>query len=138
MSPCSSTATFRLPTEAEWEFAARGGSQSQGYKYSGSNTLGDVAWYTENSSSKTHEVGTKQANELGLYDMRGNVWEWCQDWKGNNDSSAQSNPPGPTTGSSRVFRGGGWNVTARLCRVALRCYSTPTFTINYLGLRLAL
>ena len=130
--------TFRLPTEAEWEFAARGGTKSQGYKYSGSNTLGDVAWYTENSGRKTHEVGSKQANELGLYDMSGNVWEWCQDWKGNYDSSAQSNPTGPTTGSNRVLRGGSWDYSARLCRVTNRYYSAPTNAYYFLGLRLAL
>ena len=130
--------TFRLPTEAEWEYAARGGSKSQGYKYSGSNTLGDVAWYTGNSSSKTHEVGTKQANELGLYDMSGNVWEWCQDWFGNYESSAQTNPTGASSGSNRVRRGGSWIGAARSCRVTYRGDRTPTSTDYYLGLRLAL
>ena len=130
--------TFRLPTEAEWEFAARGGTKSHGYKYSGSNTIGDVAWYTENSGTKTHEVGTKQANELGLYDMSGNVWEWCQDWYGNYSSSAQSDPTGPTTGSYRVNRGGSWSGTARGCRVTNRGNGTPTGASNSLGLRLAL
>ncbi|MBQ9640595.1 MAG: formylglycine-generating enzyme family protein [Bacteroidaceae bacterium] len=131
--------TFRLPTEAEWEFAARGGTKSQGYKYSGSNTLGDVAWYTENSSSKTHAVGTKQANELGLYDMSGNVWEWCSDWYASTyDSSAQSNPTGPTTGSSRVRRGGSWYNNSGSCRVTYRNFNTPTISSYYNGLRLAL
>ena len=132
--------TFRLPTEAEWEFAARGGMKSQGYKYSGSNTIGDVAWYTENSSNKTHEVGTKQANELGLYDMSGNVREWCQDWYSSSyyTSAAVANPTGPTTGSNRVIRGGSWNSAARSCRVAYRGSSTPTSTFYNLGLRLAL
>jgi formylglycine-generating enzyme required for sulfatase activity len=130
--------TFRLPTEAEWEFAARGGTKSQGYKYSGSNTIGDVAWYTVNSGSKTHEVGTKQANELGLYDMSGNVWEWCSDWYGEYSSSAQSDPTGPSTGSYRVQRGGSWYNAAWCCRVAIRSGYTPTIRYYYFGLRLAL
>ena len=130
--------TFRLPTEAEWEFAARGGTKSQGYKYSGSNTIGDVAWYKENSGSKTHEVGTKQANELGLYDMSGNVYELCSDWYGNYSSSAQSNPTGPSTGSIRVLRGGSWSSYARYCRVAYRNGATPTGRGYRNGLRLAL
>ena len=94
---------FRLPTEAEWEYAARGGNKSKGY-----NTIGNVAWYTSNSSSQTHDVKTKQANELGIYDMRGNVWEWCQDWYGSYNGSLQINPTGPTSGSTRVCRGGSW------------------------------
>ena len=130
--------TFRLPTEAEWEFAARGGTKSQGYKYSGSNTIGDVAWYTENSGDKTHEVGTKQANELGLYDMSGNVWEWCSDWYGNYSSSAQSDPTGPSTGSYLVGRGGCLGSTARSCRVTYRNGYGPTYANSLLGLRLAL
>lgn len=130
---------FRLPTEAEWEFAARGGNQSQGYKYAGSNTIDDVAWYWDNSS-ETHEVGTKQANELGLYDMSGNVWEWCQDWYSSSyySESVVNNPQGPSTGSSRVYRGGSWNFSARYCRVSYRYFNTPTFTLSDLGLRLAL
>ena len=129
--------TFRLPSEAEWEFAARGGNASEGYTYSGSNTVGDVAWYDSNSSSKTHEVATKAPNELGIYDMSGNVWEWCQDWYGSYSSSAQTNPTGPTSGSFRVYRGGGWNYFDYNCRVAVRDYVTPDF--NYFsGFRLAL
>ncbi len=129
---------FRLPTEAEWEYAARGGNKSKGHKYAGSNTLGDVAWYYGNSSSKTHPVKQKQANELGLYDMSGNVWEWCQDWYGSYSSSAQTNPTGPTSGSYRVLRGGSWISDARDCRVSSRGNTTPTNTYNFLGLRLAL
>lgn len=127
---------FRLPTEAEWEFAAKGGTQSKGYTYSGSNTIGDVAWYGSNSS-KTHVVATKAPNELGIYDMSGNVWEWCQDWYGSYSSSSQTNPSGPSTGSYRVDRGGSWCYRATICRTAFRDGSSPTFGINSLGLRLA-
>ena len=128
---------FRLPTEAEWEFAARGGTQSQGYKYSGSNTIGDVAWYYDNSGNAKHPVATKAANELGLYDMSGNVWEWCQDWYGSYSSGAQTDPTGPTTGSGRVKRGGSWDDDAGNCRVSNRYFHTPSRRISYLGLRLA-
>ena len=100
--------TFRLPTEAEWEYAARGGNKSLGYKYSGSNTLSSVAWYDGNSSNNTHPVKGKQPNELGLYDMSGNVWEWCQDRYGSYNSSSQTNPAGASSGSYRVCRGGSW------------------------------
>ena len=129
---------FRLPTEAEWEYAARGGNKSRGYKYAGSNTLSDVAWYSDNSSSTTHDVKGKQPNELGLYDMSGNVYEWCQDWFGTYSSSAQTNPTGPASGSYRVCRGGCWGYDAGRCRVSNRDYSTPTGCSSYLGLRLAL
>ena len=129
---------FRLPTEAEWEYAARGGNKSRGYKYAGSNTLSDVAWYYDNSSSKTHPVKQKQANELGLYDMSGNVFEWCQDWFGTYSSSAQTNPTGPASGSRRVGRGGCWGNDAWICRVSYRNSNTPTNYFSNLGLRLAL
>lgn len=129
---------FRLPTEAEWEYAARGGQKSRGYKYAGSNTLSDVAWYTDNSDSKTHPVKQKQANELGLYDMSGNVWEWCQDWLGSYSSNAQTNPTGPSSGSDRVARGGGWYNSASICRVACRYGSSPGFRDNSLGFRVVL
>ena len=137
---------FRLPTEAEWEYAARGGNLSQGYKYAGSNTIGDVAWYWYNIPSHssgsagygTQTVATKAPNELGLYDMSGNVWEWCQDWYGSYSSNAQTNPTGPTTGSYRVSRGGGWDGDARDCRVSYRDDNTPSSSYSYLGLRLAL
>ena len=128
---------FRLPTEAEWEYAARGGSKSRGYKYSGSNTIGDVAWYGSNSGSKTHNVKTKQPNELGLYDMSGNVWEWCQDWYGSYRSRSKTNPTGPSSGSDRVYRGGSWIGLARNCRSSYRSGDMPSGRISYLGLRLA-
>ena len=130
--------TFRLPTEAEWEFAARGGNKSQGFKYSGSNTLSNVAWYDDNSSNKTHPVATKAPNELGIYDMSGNVWEWCNDWCGDYTSASQTNPTGPNSGSYRVFRGGSWYNRARHCRVSNRYYLSPSYRDNDLGLRLAL
>ena len=128
---------FRLPTEAEWEYAARGGNKSKGYKYSGSNTIGYVAWYLSNSS-KTQQVGTKVPNELDLYDMSGNVYEWCSDWYGGYSSSAQTNPTGPTSGSLRVFRGGGWYGDANSCRVSGRSGISPYARIDYLGFRLVM
>lgn len=142
---------FRLPTEAEWEYAARGGQKSRGYKYAGrggqkskgykyagSNTLSDVAWYRDNSSRKTHSVKQKKANELGLYDMTGNVWEWCQDWYGSYSSNAQTNPTGPSSGSYRVARGGSWSSTASSCHVADRNYHSPGYRDSYLGFRVVL
>ena len=130
---------FRLPTEAEWEYAARGGRKSNGYKYAGGNNIGDVAWYDGNSYSQTHIVGLKRSNELGLYDMAGNVWEWCQDWYGDYSSSSQTNPTGASTGSYRVYRGGSWNFYAAWgCRVSLRGYLNTSYGFDGLGLRLAL
>ena len=129
---------FRLPTEAEWEFAARGGNKSRGYKYSGSNDIDDVAWYGANSNDKTHDVKTKAPNELGLYDMSGNVWEWCQDWYGDYSSDAQTNPTGPASGSERVNRGGHWSNFARSYRVVFRKLDAPDWRHDDLGLRLAL
>jgi formylglycine-generating enzyme required for sulfatase activity len=150
--------SFRLPTEAEWEYAARGGKESKGYTYCGSNTLDDVGWYWKNSGDKflngvdsdqdwdkvetnhcqTHPVGTMYANELGLYDMSVNVWEWCSDWYSNYSESPQTNPKGPSTGSNRVYRGGGWNHNARFCRVSFRSQASSGYRSYYLGLRLAL
>ena len=131
---------FRLPTEAEWEFAARGGKKSRGYKYSGSNNIDGVAWYGDNSGYETHTVKTKQANELGIYDMSGNVGEWCQDWYGYDSysSAAQTNPKGPNSGSCRVNRGGSLDFSARRCRSSYRCYCDPDVRGRNLGFRLVL
>lgn len=129
---------FRLPTEAEWEYAARGGNRSKHYKYSGSSSINDVAWYNGNSGSETHAVGTKSPNELGIYDMSSNVWEWCHDWYGSYGSGSQTNPQGPSSGSHRVLRGGSWNDSARNCRVSLRYNFAPDFRIINGGFRLVL
>ena len=129
---------FRLPTEAEWEYAAHGGKKSRGYQYSGNSNISDVAWYDGNSGSKPHPVGTKQANELGIYDMSGNVYEWCSDWYGSYSSSSQTNPTGADSGSGRVVRGGSWYDFAWGCRLSYRGSITPFYRGNDLGLRLAL
>ena len=132
--------TFRLPTEAEWEYAARGGNKSLGYQYSGSNNLSDVAWHLDNSGDKTHAVGTKQPNELGIYDMSGNVWEWCQDWDGAYSSSSQVNPTGANSGTFRVRRGGSCSNSAVVCRSSYRrhYFSGIRYILGYIGLRLVL
>lgn len=113
---------YRLPTKAEWEYAAQGGKKSQGFKYAGSNNLDEVGWYNENAGSKTHPVGTKAPNELGIYDMSGNVWEWCED----------------EIGTDRVFRGGSWSNSAVRCRAAFRNGWLPQGRFSDLGFRLAL
>ena len=129
---------FRLPTEAEWEYAARGGSKSRGYKYSGSDNIDDVAWYKDNSDRTPHAVATKAANELGIYDMSGNVWELCQDRYGGYEKGAQNNPTGPSSGSRRVVRGGSWGDYAGDCRSSYRFYFMPYSRFSSFGLRLAL
>ena len=129
---------FRLPTEAEWEYAARGGKRRNHTQYSGGRRIDDVAWYCDNSGSKTHSVKTKKPNELGLYDMSGNVWEWCQDWYGSYGSYVQTNPTGPGSGAYRVDRGGGWDYNERGCRSSNRSSYSPGYRFCSLGLRLAL
>ena len=132
--------TYRLPTEAEWEFAARGGIQSQRYKYAGSNDLGDVGWYNSNSSAAAHPIGLKKGNELGLYDMSGNVREWCSDWyeKEYYKNSPASNPKGPSSGTRSVLRGGSWYGYDFYCRLAIRDYVYyPDVSGNSVGFRIA-
>ena len=131
---------FRLPTEAEWEYAARGGNRSQHYIYSGSDSFMAVAWIGGYSGGRTNDVAAKRANELGIYDMSGNVGEWCSDWYGENyyKSSPSNNPQGPSSGSERVYRGGSWDYPARFCRVSCRSHYAPVGRFHDLGLRLAL
>lgn len=130
--------TFRLPTEAEWEYAARSGGREE--KYAGGDDLDNLSWYSGNSGMETHEVGTKAANGLGIYDMSGNVSEWVSDWYESNyySESPQDNPQGPETGSFRVLRGGSWYELAPYCRAAYRFYSSPDYRESGIGFRLAL
>jgi formylglycine-generating enzyme required for sulfatase activity len=145
---------YRLPTEAEWEYAARGGSAGSPTTYAGSNNIDEVGWFWENSGDKrlsgiwdsdkiaknnckTHPVGGKKPNELGIYDMSGNVWEWCSDWYGSYSSGSQTNPQGPSSGSYRVIRGGSWVSNPQYCRVANRNYISPDYRYYDIGFRLS-
>lgn len=128
---------YRLPTEAEWEYAARGGNMGKGYTYSGSDNIADVAWYKDNSGSKTHPVAQKKANELGLFDMSGNVWEWCSDWYGSYGSGPVRDPAGADSGVYRVFRGCSWFDSPAYCRSAYRGSNWPSYRDDRLGFRLA-
>lgn len=130
--------TFSLPTDAEWEFAARGGNRSKGYKYSGSNNIDNVAWYKDNSGNKTNVVATKSPNELGLYDMSGNVWEWCHDFYSKYSDEAQTNPIGNIPNDQRSMHGGSWNFNSSFCRVCHRNRDVADHTASHLGFRLAL
>ena len=127
--------TYLLPTEAQWEYAARGGKKSRSSQYSGSYSVDAVAWYEPNPARRQHPVGKLRANELGLYDMSGNVYEWCNDWYGSYSSNAQFNPAGPSSGSNRVLRGGSWIGSAGFCRVAFRGDLSPSHRGNVLGFR---
>ena len=129
---------FRLPTEAEWEYAARDGNKNIGYKYAGGDNLDRVAWYSSNSGFYSHDVGQKYPNKLGLYDMSGNVWEWCQDWYGSYSSNNEANPSGPSSGPYHVYRGGSWGGASGACRVSFRSISSPGSSSFVLGLRIAL
>ena len=127
---------YRLPTEAEWEFAASGGKKSANKKYSGRNVVDNVAWYSKNSRNKSHIVGLKAPNELGIYDMSGNVWEWCSDWYAEYGSEPQTNPKGAAKGDFRVIRGGGYNIFAKYVRVTTRGNALDARYSN-IGFRLA-
>ncbi|PLX23844.1 MAG: hypothetical protein C0599_03600 [Salinivirgaceae bacterium] len=128
----------RLPTEAEWEFAARGGNETDSTIFAGGNDIGAVAWYVENAENSAHAVGTRRANELGIHDMSGNVWEWCNDWydEAYYEVSPENNPTGPDNGVEKVLRGGIWNGDAVFCRVSYRDFSSPLITNNANGFRL--
>ena len=129
---------FRFPTEAEWEYAARGGHKAISSTYAGSNNISAVGWYNANSNEMTHPVKSKSPNTLGLYDMSGNLWEWCQDWQGPYSSEAAHNPQGPYSGSCKILRGGAWNGGPKNCRLSNRDGRTTDYASNRLGLRLAL
>ncbi|MCL2726950.1 MAG: formylglycine-generating enzyme family protein [Bacteroidales bacterium] len=128
---------YRLATEAEWEYAARGGNKSQGFKYSGSNHLSEVGWYQGNSKNISHPVGTKSSNELGIYDMNGNIWEWCSDWYDDYTRSMKTDPTGPPSGTLRVSRGGSWGNDANRCRTSSRAGNFPARRYYVLGFRIA-
>jgi formylglycine-generating enzyme required for sulfatase activity len=135
---CDFSATgYRLPTEAEWEYAAKGGNKDYiSYEYSGGNSIDSVAWHGGNSGNRTHPVGTKQANSLGLYDMSGNVWEWCWDWYGSYSGGSQADPRGASSGAGRVGRGGGWYDGAAYVRSADRSSTAPSYRDSDFGFRL--
>jgi sulfatase modifying factor 1 len=137
---CDFTANgYRLPTEAEWEFAAKGGNKSKGFIFSGSNTVTDVAWFVKNSNGKPHSVGTKMPNELGIYDMNGNVWEWCWDWynKDYYKNEDGNNPTGPIRGDKKSVRGGSWDSQINYLRTANRISTSPERTNEFYGFRIA-
>lgn len=127
---------FRLPTEAQWEYAARGGKKDRGFMYSGGSDLGWVAWYVDNSLGQPHQVKQKNPNALGVYDMNGNVWEWCEDWYGDYETGTHKNPQGPEDGVTRVLRGGSWHETPTFCRVNSRYCKAPSFRGMNIGFRL--
>jgi formylglycine-generating enzyme required for sulfatase activity len=129
---------YRLPTEAEWEYAARGGEKSQGHRYSGAYNINDVAWYSGNSGNKPNHVGLLRPNELGIYDMSGNVWEWCYDWFAPYTNSPETNPKGPETGDGRVVRGGSWFGFIGACRLTFRGFDDPANSRSYIGFRVVL
>jgi formylglycine-generating enzyme required for sulfatase activity len=132
-----SASGYRLPTEAEWEYVARGGNKSRNSMYAGSNWVDEVAWYDGNSAARIHEVGQKRPNELGLHDMSGSVWEWCWDWYSERyySSSPSIDPCGPSRGSYRIMRGGGWDSEEGLMRVAVRGFQIPSYKSNSIGFR---
>ena len=129
--------SYRLPTEAEWEYAAKGGSNNNVYKYAGSNEINLVAWYYENAKNKTHPAGSREPNALGVYDMTGNVWEWCSDWYDKNyyQQSKKNNPQGPMNGDYRVLRGGSWNSEGSNCRLTDRSFFGQNSRMNDIGFR---
>jgi formylglycine-generating enzyme required for sulfatase activity len=130
---------YRLPTEAEWEFVAKGGKKSKGYAYSGSNKIDDVAWHLKNSQKKPHVVGTKMPNELGIFDMNGNVWEWCWDWYNKDYYKIEdtNNPTGPARGENKTVRGGSWDSQLNYLRNSNRVSTPPQKTHEFYGFRIA-
>ena len=128
---------YRLPTEAEWEFAARGGNKSKSTLFSGSSDAQSVSWNISNSSNTSHIAGYKNANELGIFDMSGNVWEWCSDWYGEYHASEESDPRGAIDGTDKVIRGGSYSGSIWFCRNAIRMHYAPAYKSNFIGFRLA-